>query len=242
MPGARWIPLESNPDVMNSWAYKVGLLKSKAEFVDIYGLDEELLALVHQPVHAVILLFPLENTLEEHRRTEDESIAKDGQPAIDPTIFWMKQTIGNACGTMGLIHTLANSDVTFEPDCLFQRFLDQSKEKTPFERAELLEKTDLFASAHAEAAAGGQSATPSADEECDLHFSCFVKAPTAEERNTQTPVGEYRLIELDGRRAGPIDRGECTDLLRDAARYIKDNVVSKVESLNLGMIALVDAE
>ena len=87
-------------------------------------------------------------------------------------------------------------------------------EKSPLERAQLLEKTDLFASAHAEAAQGGQSAAPSADEDSDMHFSCFVKAPTAEERTTQTPVGQYRLIELDGRRGGPIDRGECTDLLR----------------------------
>ena len=92
----------------------------------------------------------------------------------------------------------------------------------PLQRAELLEKTDLFASAHAEAAAGGQSAAPSADEECDLHFTCFVTAPTAAERDTQTPTGERRLIELDGRRARPIDRGESTDLLKVCPRPLPE--------------------
>ncbi|VDB95466.1 unnamed protein product [Peniophora sp. CBMAI 1063] len=229
----RWIPLESNPDVMNSWAYKAGLLPSSAEFTDVYGLDDELLALVPQPVHAVVLLFPIDDALESVKKQEDEKTYE-----VDPTVFWMKQTIGNACGTMGLIHALANTEVAFEPDCPMQRFLDVCKEKSPLDRAKILETTDIFANIHAEAAAGGQTAAPSADEKVDLHFTCFVKAPTVVERATQAPAGEYRLIELDGRRSGPVDRGECTDLLKDAARYIRENIVPKMDSMQLGMIAL----
>lgn len=100
-------------------------------------------------------------------------------------------------------------------------FLD----KTPDERAHALATTPLFANIHAETASTGQTAAPS-DLDTDLHFTCFVSAPDADIRNTAqgAPLSDaaakgekegtgMRLIELDGRRVGPIDRGECTDLL-----------------------------
>ena len=31
---------------------------------------------------------------------------------IDPTIFYMKQTIGNACGTIGVLHAIGNNRQT----------------------------------------------------------------------------------------------------------------------------------
>ena len=36
----RWIPLESNPDVLNTFTAKLGLDTSKYSFTDVYGLDE----------------------------------------------------------------------------------------------------------------------------------------------------------------------------------------------------------
>jgi ubiquitin carboxyl-terminal hydrolase L3 len=74
---------------------------------------------------------------------------------------------------------------------------------TPEERGKVLEETTLFAKAHIEAATTGQSDVPAPDHlDTNLHFTCFVIAPA--------PVTkEKRLIELDGRRAGPIDLGPC---------------------------------
>jgi len=94
--------------------------------------------------------------------------------------------------------------------------------KTPEERAKLLATTSLFANIHAESAGTGQSA-PVTDT--DLHFTCFVEAPDSDFRKaargeelSEDAKGDklssgMRLIELDGRRAGPIDHGECKDLL-----------------------------
>jgi ubiquitin carboxyl-terminal hydrolase L3 len=81
----------------------------------------------------------------------------------------------------------------------------------PDERAKLLETTDLFATAHAEAASGGQSAVP-ADLKTDEHFVAFVLAPDADPDSTDSEG--KRLIELDGTRATPVDHGAATDLLR----------------------------
>jgi hypothetical protein len=86
-------------------------------------------------------------------------------------------------------------------------------EKSPLERAQFLESTDLFTNIHAAAAAGGQTAVPD-KLDTDLHFTCFVQAPDASARVVEVTTGERRLIELDGGRAGPVDRGKSTDLLK----------------------------
>lgn len=86
-------------------------------------------------------------------------------------------------------------------------------DKTALDRAKFLESTEIFTDIHAAAAAGGQTAVPE-DLNTDLHFTCFVHAPEASIREAEIVTGKRRLIELDGGRAGPVDRGESTDLLK----------------------------
>ena len=45
--GKRWLPLESNPDVLNDFVQKLGFDTSKYAFCDVFGLDE--VRLVMQP-------------------------------------------------------------------------------------------------------------------------------------------------------------------------------------------------
>ncbi|KAF7356731.1 Ubiquitin carboxyl-terminal hydrolase [Mycena venus] len=232
---SRWIPLESNPDVLNSWSSKAGLVTTLVEFGDVYGLDESLLAMVPQPVKAVVLLFPISKESETRREQEDAEIKSKGQPELDPTIFWIKQTISNACGTMGLIHAIANSDATLEPGSPLAKFIDQCQDKTPEERAKLLETTPLFADIHAQAATSGQSAVPT-NLDTDLHFTCFVAAPSPAGPTDDGP--SMRVVELDGRRDGPIDRGKCTDLLTDAAKIIREQYIGESQSMQFNVMSL----
>ncbi|KAH9962574.1 peptidase C12 ubiquitin carboxyl-terminal hydrolase 1 [Russula dissimulans] len=236
----RWIPLESNPEVSQistQWAHDAGVVSSEAEFQDIYGLDDDLLGSVPQPVKAVILLFPIRGKLDELRQQEEAKLKEEGQVHIDPTVIWIKQTISNACGTIGLLHSLINARLVYEPESPLTKFIDAYK--TPLERAKFLESTDIFTNIHAALAAGGQSAVP--DElDTDLHFTCFVQAPDARTREATvlSELPELRLIELDGGRAGPVDRGTSTDLLKDVAKYVKEEIIPKAPSLELSMIAL----
>lgn len=81
---------------------------------------------------------------------------------------------------------------------------------------------------------------PDINQDVDLHFTCFVQAPSPPAREEQVEAGEggRRLIELDGRRRGPVDRGVCNDLLADAAKYIRENFVKDATSVNFSMLAL----
>lgn len=49
--------------------------------------------MVPDGVKAVTLLFPCSGAIATKRKEEDEMIAAQGQPPIDHTIFWMKQTV-----------------------------------------------------------------------------------------------------------------------------------------------------
>lgn len=95
-------------------------------------------------------------------------------------------------------------------------------EMTPEERAKALETTPLFANIHAEAASSGQTTVTEADMHTDLHFTCFVQTPDPPRTNVVTSFPP-RLVELDGRRVGPIDRGASTNLLE-----VRDTLVAAV--------------
>jgi len=233
---SRWVPLESNPDVLNKWAKAAGLDTSKDLFSDIYGLDDELLDMVPRPSKAVVLLFPITDTLEAKRKDEQTRISQNGQHPIDPSTFWMKQTIGNACGTMGLLHAFANTSVAIAPGSALAKFIEEGRDKNPDQRAKVLETTD-FASIHADAASGGQTSAPSADSNTNLHFTCFVQARSPEGADG-TSANEMRLLELDGRRNGPVDRGACKDFLKDVAKFVKDYYVEGATSVEFSMLSL----
>jgi ubiquitin carboxyl-terminal hydrolase L3 len=54
----------------------------------------QLLAMIPQPVKAILLLFPARGDIEKNRIAVDEKIAKDGQHEVDPTLLFITQTVG----------------------------------------------------------------------------------------------------------------------------------------------------
>jgi len=66
---------------------------------------------VPKPVKAIVLLFPIDEDGEARRKEEDERIAREGQPKIDPSIFWVKQKASIQsphfmCHSEGALHYL----------------------------------------------------------------------------------------------------------------------------------------
>ncbi|NXN85821.1 UCHL3 hydrolase, partial [Bombycilla garrulus] len=140
----RWLPLEANPDVICLF-FLFQFLKQLGihpdwQFVDVYGMEPELLSMVPRPVCAVLLLFPITEKYETFRTEEEERIKAKGQD-VKSSVYFMKQTINNACGTIGLIHAIANNrdKMNFESNSSLKKFLEDSLSMTPEERAKYLE-------------------------------------------------------------------------------------------------------
>ena len=104
----------------------------------------------------------------------------------------------------------------------------------PLQRSKLLEESAQFAKIHAEAAQSGQSEPPSAYLEPPFAYTCFVQAPSSPD----FPDDGKRLVELNGARDGPIDRGVCHNFLEDAAKYIKETFVDRTTDPKFNMLAL----
>ncbi|PCH44161.1 cysteine proteinase [Wolfiporia cocos MD-104 SS10] len=234
--GLLWIPIESNPDVFNEWARKAGLNLAEAHFEDVYGLDPEaqLLALVPQPVKAIVVLFPMTEAIRAISDRDDDRHRAGALYPVDPNVIYIRQTIGNACGTMAILHSLLNTDVSLAPNSALAILKEQCKGgKTPEERAKVLETTTAFADIHAEAAVSGQSTVPDNLTETGQHYTCFLQAP--DPRSPQ----EMRLLELEARRPGVVDRGASVSLLEDVAKFVKEQYVAQNPSAKFSMIALV---
>ncbi|KAL9117334.1 MAG: hypothetical protein Q9187_006130 [Circinaria calcarea] len=182
---------------MSELLHRLGLSKSVG-FHDVYSIDDpDLLAFVPRPAYALLLVFPVSDTYERFRQSEDQEKTEYEGSGPEEPVMWFKQTIRNACGLMGLLHGVSNGPVKefIAPNSELSEFLQQATPLKPVARANLLYDSHAFESAHQSAAAKGDSAAPAAEENVDLHYVCFVKSL------------DDNLWELDGRRKGPLKRG-----------------------------------
>jgi len=206
----RFIPLENNPEVMSSLVHKLGL-SEKLAFHDVFSIDEpELLAFVPRPAHALLLVFPVSDTYEKFRREEDKDKPEYAGSGAGEEVIWYKQTIGNACGLIGLLHGVSNGSArtNIQPNSDLAKLVQDAIPLNPQARADLLYESEALESAHQSAAGGGDTSAPDAEDNVDLHYVCFVKSQ------------DNNLWELDGRRKGPLNRGKLSadeDVLSDKA-------------------------
>ncbi|GFX59650.1 ubiquitin carboxyl-terminal hydrolase isozyme L3 [Trichonephila clavipes] len=108
----KWLPLESNPDVMNKFLSNVGVPEDFT-MIDVVDLDEEHLENLPKKIKAVLFLFPTGEQHDEHCQSEQETIDAEGQVVSD-RVYFMKVDANNASGTVSLIHAVANADDELE--------------------------------------------------------------------------------------------------------------------------------
>ncbi|KAI8144194.1 hypothetical protein BJV82DRAFT_608634 [Fennellomyces sp. T-0311] len=221
-PEVRWLPLEGNPDIWNQLVHSHGV-GPQWSYTDVYGFDPELLDMIPRPVLAIIFLFPLTENYEKHKEKEEAHLTKHEQN-VSPNIVFFRQTIANACGMIALLHSLANNESIVGPG-LFHDLIEESKDMSPDERAEMLEKSKELADIHMTCAQEGQTQAPDISEEVDLHFICFV-------------VKDQHLYELDGRKLFPINHGKCLDLVDGSAKVMRQYIARDPEQTNFSAIAL----
>jgi ubiquitin carboxyl-terminal hydrolase L3 len=170
----------------------------------------------------------------------------------------MKQTVGNACGVIAAVHALAaaaphlppagpGSASPFLPGSFLEDFLaDAPRLEGPAARGARLEHppggAPDISGAAADAGAAGQTAAPTPDADVDTHFVALVPAVLPDEEGKDAA---WRLVELDGRKAFPIDHGPLTSgrsldsLLADAARVARAAMDAASDSIQFSLMALV---
>eukprot|EP00483_Globobulimina_turgida_P008575 UN08593 len=162
-------------------------------FCDVYGLDAELLAFVPQPVLAVMLLFPSSQAIKEYKLKQQEQLTKNPQK-INQDLFYLYQhdDIGNACGTIAMIHALSNNALSKNfnlKESALTKFMDKTTKMDWSERGwELLKAKDIQEGSEQAANDEEDNQTKtSKDDKTNAHFITFIRK-------------DGELYELDGRK------------------------------------------
>jgi len=223
----RWFPLESNPALINAYIQKLGFDTSIYQFVDVFSTEDWALEMITQPVTAVLMLYPL--TEKQTSNTQDDIVATS---EMQDKIWFTKQRIGNACGTIGLLHSLLNAPEprVFQKNSWLENFMkDCPITLDPIAKAERLEQDSDIERMHDEATSSEANATDrgNSEEEVLTHFIALVNV-------------DNKLYELDGRKKGPIYHGPTNQasLLRDACDVVKKFMAKDPTEMRFTMTAL----
>ncbi|KAM6940067.1 ubiquitin carboxyl-terminal hydrolase isozyme L1 [Xenentodon cancila] len=190
-------------------------------FVDVLGLEGEQLSAVPKPCCALMLLFPLTQQHESFRAQQADKVAGGSE------VYFLKQTASNSCGTIALLHAAANNKdkLNFDGGSALKKFLDETANMSPDDRASFLEKNKVICEAHNEVASQGQC-RPEADK-VNFHFIAFVNV-------------NGKLYECDGKMNGPVSHGATTDgsFIADAAAVCRGFMQREKGEVRFSAVAL----
>lgn len=232
-----WLPLESNPAMLNEFARRVGM-SEKYSFNDVWGLDDALTAMLPRPCFALTLLFkPSDNirTFKKDQREKiEQGVTENNMPGADK-LFYMKQYVGNACGTIATIHAIANADPIRESlpsDSPLARFFGECADKSVEDCGELLGKAKYLHEVSESSASNtetGQTEAPAVGDSVDCHFIAFVQRDGC-------------VFELDGGKAFPINHGPVeNDFIQSAAKIIQQKFMQvDPDSIHWNIMALCE--
>ncbi|XP_054866361.1 ubiquitin carboxyl-terminal hydrolase isozyme L1 [Amphiprion ocellaris] len=190
-------------------------------FVDVLGLEGDQLSAVPKPCCALMLLFPLTQQHESFRAQQADKVSGGSE------VYFLKQTIVNSCGTIALLHAVANNKgkLSFGNDSALKKFLDDTANMSPDDRAKQLEKNQAICEAHNEVAVQGQC-RPEADK-VNFHFIAFVNV-------------DGQLYEFDGRMNGAVKHGvtKADSFITDAARVCRGFMEREHGEVRFSAVAL----
>ncbi|KPP72866.1 ubiquitin carboxyl-terminal hydrolase isozyme L1-like [Scleropages formosus] len=149
---------------------------------------------------------------EAFRKKQAAEIAGDYKE--NPNVYFIKQTVVNSCGTVGLLHAAANNKgaLEFEDASVLKKFLDETASVSPEERAKQLE---------------GNKADQG---KVNFHFITFVNV-------------DGQLYELDGKLEHPVNHGTTTEaaFVMDSAKICRQFVEREKDEMRFSAVALCKA-
>ncbi|XP_052400837.1 ubiquitin carboxyl-terminal hydrolase isozyme L1 isoform X1 [Carassius gibelio] len=207
--------------MLNKVLSKLGV-GSSWHFVDVLGLEDESLSGVPSPCCAMMLLFPLTQQHEDFRSKQSVDDSK--------SVYFLKQTVVNSCGTVGLVHAVANNQdsIDFDSDSALKKFLKATSGMSAAERAKELEQNKAFQETHD--AVADEGPCPPEGDKVNFHFITFVNV-------------NGQLYELDGRMDGPVNHGPTKpeSFVMDAARVCREFMEREKGEVRFSAVALSKA-
>nr|XP_042902659.1 ubiquitin carboxyl-terminal hydrolase isozyme L3-like [Parasteatoda tepidariorum] len=147
------------------------------------------------------------------------------------SVYFLKQTIFNACGTIALIHALANniSEIGLDPESVIGKFIDETQKMTVEERSHYLKQNKAINEAH-EATAWEGEERPSwlNDSVCCHHYITLLQS-------------DSKLYQLDGLKEYPVSHGHTSGetFLSDAAEICSEYIKQDPSNIKFNAMALV---
>ena len=233
LKGKMWLPLESNPAVFTSFAEKLGYPTIMYGFHDVYGLDPDAWMCLPQPCIAVVLLYQIKKQHKDLIKGEIEAqLTKEGAVSDEKLEkpFFIKQTIGNACGTIAMLHAVCNTVDKVggvRQDSFLENFLHIPQ--TPLDRAKYLEQDEKLEATH-EVMANEGTTDPHDNKDTQCHFVCYIEK-------------DGKLWELDGRLDQPVCKAQLRegDHLGMEASKIIQNYIQMSDDVKFNVMALAPA-
>lgn len=206
-------------------------VEGTARFIDVWSFEEDTLSFFPQPILAVCVLYP--SGLDKSRTDVDGTKILPGDGS---ECFYIKQRlneVGNACGTLALMHAVCNNvdKLEFNKNSPLLEFITANKQHNAEQIADAVNQAKFLREATQAAASTGQTETPAVEDNVDAHFIAFVLGP----KNT--------LLELDGMKPGPVNHGACSadDLFARAIKIVREDMMSKTSDVNFSVLALTTA-
>ena len=198
-------------------------LKDCHEFIDLYSFDPSTATEFGLPINqfkGMILLFPLGNEEEE----ETTVIIDDYNSSVDSSNpKFIKQTIGNSCCMMALLHILLNNPKELLGESK-PEIIDKLLEKNSSSGLEkLIEDSIELELIHKEMSLIGGTDVPNINDNVPFHFIALI------------PIKRSIWL-MDGRRSGPIEykneKEEVSSLFEVACKIANEEFVMKSNDKN----------
>ncbi|CAD6193821.1 unnamed protein product [Caenorhabditis auriculariae] len=218
---SEWLPLESNPKVINEFLRQIGV--SGVETIDVLSFEQTVLSGAKSPF-AVLICIPNYKRVGELMTPIFEELKKRGSRQSDKRCLFLCNSIKNACGCFSLFHALANIEDKIQTgNGLFNNWLQKAKSLNAQERSDLLANDSGLAKAYETAAKAGES---SVAENPEHHFICYVNK------------GE-NLYEIDSRAPFPRDLGHTNEeeIVLDVGAACR-NLIEKLDDVSFAALAI----
>ena len=259
-----WEPLEGTPGVFNVLAKNLGLDTRRWHFVDILGLDDDMLALTiplvttngsssnnmqHQlsseetknySAVALIMLYPTtDNDIQAYlaKGSQDETgqlgVSQEKTSTANKDshseCFFLKQIVGGTCGTIAVVHAIANTIQCHEAialDSILSSMVNAWNDsgKLANSNDDILKLSRCFVTSAAVRQAHEQAAASSSINSKRSSTTSFIGIGQRQGRHFITLVHRNgTLWEVDGRRDTPTRLGTTGErsFLTDAMARVK---------------------